>query len=109
MAKHILNLPFHILKHFFYIVSYWMVFTSLVSYCLVLHFSLQIWIEENTRTYHFTIHIMKVPKSSAVHIPDVVGKSAIYYPHHEGASSLLSAFIKKIAGLYRHHECGMLH
>jgi hypothetical protein len=57
-----------------------------------LHFSLRIWIAEktpliaeNTLTSHFTIHIMEVLRQSPMHIHDVAGKSAVYYPHHEGA------------------------
>jgi hypothetical protein len=49
------------------------------------HFSLRIRIAENTPTSHFTIHIMKVLRQSPMRIHDVAGKSAIYYPHHEGA------------------------
>jgi hypothetical protein len=49
-----------------------------------LHFSLQIRIAENMPTSRFTIHIMKVPRQYPRHIHDVAGKSAIYYPHHEG-------------------------
>jgi hypothetical protein len=40
---------------------------------------------ENTPTFRFTIRIMKVLRQSPMHIHDVVGKSAVYYPHHEGA------------------------
>jgi hypothetical protein len=50
-----------------------------------LHFPLRIRIAENTPTSCFTIHIMKVLRQSPLHIHDVAGKSAIYYPHHEGA------------------------
>jgi hypothetical protein len=50
-----------------------------------LHLSFQIWIAENTPTSRFTIRIMKVLRQSPMRIHDVVGKSAIYYPHHEDA------------------------
>jgi hypothetical protein len=49
-----------------------------------LHFSFRIKIAENTPTSRFTIHIMKVLRQSPMHIHDVVGKSAVCYPHHEG-------------------------
>jgi hypothetical protein len=48
-----------------------------------LYFSLQIRIAENTPTSSFTILIMKVLRQSPIHVHDVVGKFAIYYPHHE--------------------------
>jgi hypothetical protein len=73
-----------------------------------LHFSLQIWIAENTPKSRFTIHIMKVLRQSPIHVHDVVGKFAIYYPHHKGAFGKISAFMKKLAGLCRHHECVMI-
>jgi hypothetical protein len=50
-----------------------------------LHFSFRIRIAENTPTFLFTIHIMKVLRQSPMRIHDVVGKSAVYYSHHEGA------------------------
>jgi hypothetical protein len=50
-----------------------------------LHFSLRIRIAENRLTSSFTIHIMKVLRQSPIHVHDVAGKFAIYYPHHEGA------------------------
>jgi hypothetical protein len=39
---------------------------------------------------------------------DVVDRSAVFYLHHKGASSLQSAFMKKIAGLCQNHEFGKL-
>jgi hypothetical protein len=53
-----------------------------------------------------TIHIMKVAMQSPMCVHDVLGESAIYYPHHEAA--LLSTFVKKMVWLLRHHKCGML-
>jgi hypothetical protein len=50
-----------------------------------LHFSFRIQIAENTPTSCFTIRIMKALRQSPMRIHDVVGKSVIYYPHHEGA------------------------
>jgi hypothetical protein len=41
-------------------------------------------IAENAPKSRFTIYIMKVFRQSPMHIRDVAGKSAIYYPHHEG-------------------------
>jgi hypothetical protein len=69
-------------KKFVILVSYWLVFTSLFPIGRHLHFSLRIWIEKNTPTFRFTIRIMKVLRQSPMR--DVVGKSVIYYPHHEG-------------------------
>jgi hypothetical protein len=50
-----------------------------------LHCSSRMWIAGNTPTSQIIIHIMKVPKWCAKRVHDVVGKSAIYYPHHEVA------------------------
>jgi hypothetical protein len=36
-------------------------------------------------TSRFTIHVMKVFGQSPMCVHDVAGKSAVYYPHHEGA------------------------
>jgi hypothetical protein len=47
-------------------------------------FSLRIWIAENTPPSRFTIRIMKVLRQSPMRIHDMVGKSVIDYPHHEG-------------------------
>ncbi len=60
-------------------------FKATVLYARHLHFSLRIHIVENTLTSSFTIHIMKVFRQSPIHVHDVAGKFAIYYPHHEGA------------------------
>ncbi len=73
MAKLIQNLTFSILHNFLSL--------SLVGWFLLplfpigrhLHFSLRIGITENMPTSHFTLHIMKVPKRSTMHIHDVVG------------------------------------
>jgi hypothetical protein len=43
-----------------------------------------------------------------MHFHDVVGKSVVYYRIMKTPRSLLSAFMKKLTGLCRHHECGML-
>ena len=84
MAIHVQNLTFHIQKKFLSLSPIgWFLF-SLFPIGRHLHFSLQIRIAENTPTSRFTIHIMKVP------------------------SSLLSTFMKQLAGLCQHHECGML-
>jgi hypothetical protein len=50
-----------------------------------IHFSFQIRIAENILTSRFTIRIMKVLRQSPLRIREVVGKSAVYYPHHEDA------------------------
>jgi hypothetical protein len=108
MAMHVRNMTFHILNNFLFLSSIGWFLLSLISIGRDLHFSLRIRIAENTPTSRFTIHIMKVLRQSPMCIHDLVGKSAIYYPHHEALSSLLSDFMKKMAGLCRHHECGML-
>ncbi len=58
-------------------------------------------------TSHIAIQIMKVPRQSPMPVHNVAGKYAIYCIM-KVPSSLLSAFMKKIARLCRHHECGML-
>ncbi len=62
----------------------------------------------NALTSHITIHIMEVPKWSTMRVHDVACKSAITIHTMKALSSLLSALMKKIAGLCRHHKCGML-
>jgi hypothetical protein len=69
----------------------WFLF-SLIPIGRDIHFSLRIRIAENTPTSLFTIHIMKVPRQSPMRIHDVAGKSAIYYPHHEGAQLFAKRF-----------------
>jgi hypothetical protein len=85
MARHIQNITFHVLKC---ILSLSPIGWFLLSLFLIgqhLHFSLRIWIAENSPTSRFTIRIIKVLRQSPMRIHDVVGKSVIYYPHHEGA------------------------
>jgi hypothetical protein len=72
-------------KQFFILVSKWLVLFSLFPIGRHLHCSLRIRIAENTPTSSFTILIMKVLMQSPIHVHDVAGKFAIYYPHHEGA------------------------
>jgi hypothetical protein len=72
-------------KMFVIPVSYWLVFTFLVPIGRHLHFSFWIRIAENTQTSRFTIHIIKVLRQSPLRIHYVVGKYAVYYPHHEDA------------------------
>jgi hypothetical protein len=62
-----------------------------------LHFSLRIQTAENTPTSRFTIHIMKVLRQSPIRVHDVVGKFAIYYPHHEGAYFIAKRFHEEIS------------
>jgi hypothetical protein len=38
------------------------------------------------------IQIMKVARQSPMHLPDVVCKCAINYPHHEGAQFMAKGF-----------------
>jgi hypothetical protein len=85
MAMHVQNITFHILNNFLSLYSIGWFLLSLIPIGRDLHFSLQIRIAENTPTSRFTIHIMKVLRQSPMRIHDVAGKSAIYYPHHEGA------------------------
>jgi hypothetical protein len=82
---HIRNITFHILQNFFSLSSIGWYLLSLFPIGRDLHFSLRIQIAENTPTSRFTIHIMKVLRQSPMRIHEVAGKSAIYYPHHEGA------------------------
>ncbi len=77
MAMHIRNTTFHIPKN---VLS-----LSLFPIGQHLHISFQIWIAENTPISRFTIHVMMVLRQSPMRIHDVVGKSAVCYPHHEGA------------------------
>jgi hypothetical protein len=73
-------------KKSFILVSYigWFLL-SLFPFGRHLHFSFRIRIAENTPTSRFTIRIMKVLRQSPMRIHDIVGKSAVCYPHHEGA------------------------
>jgi hypothetical protein len=73
-----------------------------------LHFSLRIRIAENTPTSRFTIHIIKVFRQSPMRIHDVAANLLFTIRIMKALSSLLSVFMKKIAGLCRHHECGTL-
>jgi hypothetical protein len=85
MATHIRNITTHILNNFLSLSPIgWFLF-SLFPIGRHLHFSFRIYIAENTPTSSFTIHIMKVLTQSPIHVHDVAGKFAIYYPHHEGA------------------------
>jgi hypothetical protein len=72
-------------KQFFILVFFWWFLLSLFPIGRDLHFSLRIRIAENMPTSRFTIHITKVLRQSPMRIHDVAGKSAIYYPHYEGA------------------------
>jgi hypothetical protein len=85
MAMHVRNITSHILINFLSLFSIGCFLFSLIRIRRDLHCSLRIRIAENTPTSLFTIHIMKVPRQSPILIHDVAGKSAIYYPHHEGA------------------------
>jgi hypothetical protein len=85
MAMHIRNTIYHILKKFFSLSPIGWFLLSLFPIGRHLHFSFRIGIAENTPTSRFTIHILKVLRQSPKHIHDVVGKSAVCYPHHEGA------------------------
>jgi hypothetical protein len=85
MAMYIRSLTFHILNNLLSLSSIGWFLLSLFPIGQDLHFSLRIRIAENTPTSRFTIHIMNVLRQSLMRIHDVVGKSALYYPHHEGA------------------------
>jgi hypothetical protein len=85
MAMHVQNITFHILNNFLSLSSIGWFLLSLIHIGRDLYFSLRIRIAENTPTSRFFIHITKVPRQSPMRIHDVAGKSAIYYPHHEGA------------------------
>jgi hypothetical protein len=81
---HIQNITFHILKSLLSLSPFGWFLLSLFPIGRHLHFSLQMRIAKNTPTSRFTIRIMQVLRQSPMRIHDVVGKSAIYYPHHEG-------------------------
>jgi hypothetical protein len=85
MALHIRNITFHILKSFLSLSPIGWFLLSVFPICRHLHFSFQIRKEENTPTSRFTIRIMNVLRQSPMRIHDVVGKPAVYYPHHENA------------------------
>jgi hypothetical protein len=92
MAMHLQNITFHILTNILSLFSIgWFLF-FLIPIGRDLYFSLRIRIAENTPTSHFTIHIRKVPRQSPMRIHDVAGKSAIYYPHHEGTWLIAKRF-----------------
>jgi hypothetical protein len=73
MAMHIRNITFHILNNFLSLSPIGWFVLSLLSIGRHLHFSLQIWIAENTPTSRFTIHIMKVLRQSSLRVHDVAG------------------------------------
>jgi hypothetical protein len=85
MVMHVRNITFHILNNFLSLSSIGWFLLSLIPIRRDLHFSLRIRIAENTPTSRFTIHIIEVPRQSPMRIHDVADKSAIYYPHREGA------------------------
>jgi hypothetical protein len=82
---HIQNITFHILKSLLSLSPIGWFLLSLFPIGRHLHFALRIRIAKNMPTSRFTIRIMKVLRQSPIRIHDVVGKSVIYYPHHEGA------------------------
>ncbi len=82
---HVQNLTLYILNNFLSLSSIGWFLLSLFPIGRDVQFSLRIRKVENTPTSRFTIHIMKVLRQSPIRIHDVPGKSAIYYPHHEGA------------------------
>jgi hypothetical protein len=51
---------------------------------------------------------MKTPRQSPVLVHDVVGKSASAIHIMKAPNSLLDTLVRKIAGLRRYHECGMI-
>jgi hypothetical protein len=85
MTMHIRNTTFHVLKIVLSLSPIGWFLMSLFPIGRYLHFSFRIRIAENTLTSRFTIHIMKVLRQSPMRIHDMVGKSAVCYPHHEGA------------------------
>ncbi len=85
MVLLIRKITFYILKKVLFSSPIGWFLLSLFPIGQHLHFSFRIRIAENTPTYPFTIHIMKVLMRSPMRIHDVVGKSVVYNPHHEGA------------------------
>jgi hypothetical protein len=82
---HVRNITFHILNNFLSLSSIGWFLLSLFPIGRDLQFLLRIRIAENMPTSRFIIYIMKVLMQSPMRNYDVAGKSAIYYPHHEGA------------------------
>ncbi len=81
------NIPLS--KQIYTLVSYWLVFfTLLVSYLLAFTFF------NTSADISHTVHIMKVPRRSTLHVLDVLGKFAIYSTIGimKALSLLLSAF-----------------
>jgi hypothetical protein len=71
-------------KKCFILVSYWSVFTVLVSYWSVFTFFIP---NMDSRKYaeislYYPHH--ESARQSSMRFHDVVGKSAVYYPHYEG-------------------------
>jgi hypothetical protein len=77
MAKQVQHLTFHIENNFLSLSPIDRFLLFLFPIGRHLHLSLRILIAENTPISHSTIHIMKVSRRSAIHIHDVVGKSAV--------------------------------
>jgi hypothetical protein len=84
---------------FFFLVCYWLVFTFLLSYWLAFTFLLT---NTDSRKYadisHYYPH-HECARWSPMRIHDVEGKSVVHYQIMNAPSSLLGAFMKKIAGL----------
>jgi hypothetical protein len=108
MTMHIRNTTFHIPNN---VLSLPPIGWFLLSWFPIgrhLHFSFQIRIAENTPTSRFTIHIMKVLRQSPMCIHDMWANLPFAIRIMKVPSSLLSTFMKKLTGLCRHHECGIL-
>ncbi len=82
MAMYIQNITFRILNNFLSLSSIGWIFLALFPIGRDLHFSFRIRKAGNMPTSRFTIHIMKVLRQSPMRIHDVMGKFAVYYPHH---------------------------
>jgi hypothetical protein len=106
MAMHVQNTTFHILKDVLSLSPIGWFLLSLFP--IGWHLPFRIWIAENTLTSRFTIHTMKVLRQSPMHIHDRRANLPFAIRIMKALSSLLSTFMKRIAGLCRHHECGML-
>jgi glucan phosphoethanolaminetransferase (alkaline phosphatase superfamily) len=73
-----------------------------------IHVSLRIRLAENKSTFHINIHILKVLDSLLCIFMMWWANLLSTFHIMNALSSLVSTFMKKIAGLCQHHECGML-
>jgi hypothetical protein len=83
MAKHILNLTLNILDKFLSWSPIGLILLSLFPIGQYLHFHSNLGSRKSANISH-TVHVMKVPWRSPMHVHNVAGESADYYSHHGG-------------------------